>query len=87
MLFIDLINPNINWDSEYEINKNSKNKIFQYAFSIIMILFITYLVKLLDNTNIIMSYLIFIDIFMMILFIINFIVKLNIKQLFNKIDH
>ncbi len=87
MLFIDLINPNVNWDSEFEMNKNSKNKIFQYAFSIIMILFITYLVKLLDNTSIIMSYLIFIDIFMMILFIINFIVKLNIKQLFNKIDH
>ena len=86
MLLIDLIKPNINWDSEYEINKNQNNKIFQYAFSIAMILLITYLVKVLNGTNLIMSYLVFIDIFMLLLFIINFIVKLNIKKLFNKID-
>ena len=87
MLFIDLIKPYLNWDSEYEINKNQKNKIFQYAFSICMILFISYFVKILDGTNLIMSYLVFIDIFMILIFTINFIVKLNIKKLFNKIDH
>lgn len=87
MLFIDLLSPNLNWDSEYEINKNQRNKIFQYAFSIIMILLITYLVKLLNNTKIIIAYLIIIDIFLIILFTINFIVKIKIKKLFDKIDH
>ncbi len=87
MLFIDLLSPNLNWDSEYEINKNQRNKIFQYAFSIIMILLITYLVKLLNNTKLIIAYLIIIDIFLIILFTINFVVKLNIKKLFDKIDH
>ena len=37
MLLIDLINPNLNWDAENEINKNNKNKIFQYAFTIYII--------------------------------------------------
>ena len=87
MLFIDLLSPNLNWDSEYEINKNQRNKIFQYAFSIIMILLITYLVKLLNNTKLIIAYLIIIDIFLIILFTVNFVVKLNIKKLFDKIDH
>ena len=87
MLLVDLINPNINWDSEYEIFKNQKKNIFQYAFSIGMILLITYLVKILKESNIIMSYLIIIDIFMILIFSINLIVKLNIQRLFNKIDH
>ncbi len=86
MLLIDLIKPIINWDSEYEINKNQNNKIFQYAFSIFIIIFITYLVKVLNGTNLIMAYLVFVDIFMLLLFIINFIVKLKINKLFNKID-
>lgn len=85
MLFIDLIKPNLNWDSEYEMNQNQKNKIFQYVFSIGMICFISYLAKVLYEFNIIMSYLIIIDIFMLLIFIINFVVKLNITKLFNKI--
>lgn len=86
MLLIDLINPNLNWDAEYEINKNSKNKIFQYAFTIYMILFITYLSKILDGTNIIMSYLVFADCLILTIFIINFATKLMIKKLFNRIE-
>ena len=86
MLLIDLINPNLNWDAEHEINKNNKNKIFQYAFTIYMIVFITYLSKILDNINIIMSYLVFADCLILTIFIINFVTKLMIKKLFNRIE-
>lgn len=86
MLLIDLINPNLNWDAENEINKNNKNKIFQYAFTIYMILFITYLSKVLEDVNIVMSYFVFADCLILTIFIINFITKIMIKKLFDRIE-
>lgn len=84
-LLIDLINPNLNWDAEYEINKNNKNKIYQYSFTVIMVLITSYLSKILKNINIYYAYLFISLLFLLIIFNINFIVKINIEKLFNKI--
>ena len=38
MIIVDLLNPKLEWDSEYEILKQNNNRYFQYAFTVIVIL-------------------------------------------------
>ena len=38
MIIVDLLNPKLQWDSEYEILKQNNNRYFQYAFTVIVIL-------------------------------------------------
>lgn len=86
MLIVDLKRPILNWDSEYQITKNSPNKIFQYAFMIIMVLVLMYFAKILEKINIIYALGIQLIIFMIIFFIINILVKRNINKLFSKVN-
>lgn len=85
MLVVDLKRPILNWDSEYQITKNNPNKIFQYVFMIIMILGLMYLAKILGEVNIICALGIQLLLFIVIFFIINILIKKNIKKLFSEI--
>jgi len=43
MVLVDLYKPNLNWKADYEAIKNNNNKLFQYAFTILIILLLVYL--------------------------------------------
>ena len=86
MLVVDFRRPNLNWITETSALKNNKNKLFQYATTIIIILILIYLIKILKNVNIIMSLTIIIFSLFIILFIINKLIKNNINKLFKKIN-
>lgn len=84
MVFFDMMNPNLNWNSENEVTKNNKNKIYQYAYSIFIILFLIYSGKIFKDVNIVLASAVISSIIVLIMFIVNLIVKLNIEKIFNK---
>lgn len=83
--FIDLINPKLNWKAEYELLKNNKNKLFQYALIVLNILFLIYFKKLLIRYNLNFTLIIFGIILLSIIFIIKFILKKYENKFFKKI--
>lgn len=85
MVFVDFIRPNLNWKSEYEALGNN-NKLFQYVLTIIIILILTYFNKIFSNIEIIKSCIFMILILIITILIINKIIKINIKNLFKKIN-
>ena len=85
MVFVDFIRSNLNWKSEYEALGNN-NKLFQYVLTIIIILILTYFNKIFSNIEIIKSCIFMILILIITILIINKIIKINIKNLFKKIN-
>ena len=85
MVFVDFIRPNLNWKSEYEALGNN-NKLFQYVLTIIIILILTYFNKIFSNIEIIKSCIFMILILIITILITNKIIKINIKNLFKKIN-
>ena len=85
MLIVDLIRPNLDWDTEYSVVKKSDNKVFQYAFMIINILFLMYLARIFKNVNIIMALMGEVMIYLILLIIIAKAIKKWQKKLFRKI--
>lgn len=86
MVLVNLINPNLNWSSEYDATKQNTNKLLQYVLTIIIILILVYFNDLFSSINLnIACYLIFL-IFLIFILIINFIIKLNINKIFKKIN-
>lgn len=71
LTLIDLLMPNLEWDSEYEILKNSKNKLLQYVLIVFNILFLNYIEKIFKNYNLDKSLYILIGILFLILIIFN----------------
>ena len=43
MLIVDLLKPKLDWDTEYAVLKQNNNKIFQYVFTVFIILLLIYL--------------------------------------------
>lgn len=85
MLVVDLRRPNLNWSTEYAVVKKSNNKMFQYVFMIINVLFLMYLAKIFENVNIIIICVSEILIFVIIFIVIDRCVKKWQDKLFNKI--
>lgn len=85
MLVVDLRRPNLNWSTEYAVVKKSNNKMFQYVFMIINVLFLMYLAKIFENVNIIITCVSEILIFVIIFIVIDRCVKKWQDKLFNKI--
>lgn len=85
MIIIDLLNPKLEWDSEYALLKQNNNKIFQYVFAIFVILFLVYLNNIFENSNLDFSIFLTKIIFIAIIIIINIFVFIKQKKLFRKI--
>lgn len=85
MLIVDLINPKIEWDTEYAVLKQNNNKIFQYVFSIISILFLIYMDNIFSDLNLEIALGYMAIIFISIIIVINIFVKIKIKSLYKKI--
>ncbi len=86
MIFIDLYRPNLNWDADFEAIKNNNNKLFQYLFTIIIILLLIYFCKIFSKINLNFACFIIIFILIILVLIINKLIKININKLFKKIN-
>lgn len=86
MVLIDLIKPNLNWAADYEAVKNNNNKLFQYGLTIIIILLLVYFYKIFSDINLNIACILILIILIILIFIINKIIKINIKKLFSKIN-
>ena len=85
MVLVDLIRPNLDWNADYEAIKNGNNKLFQYAFTILMILILVYFYNIFLYINLILACILIIFILIILILILNKIIKININKLFKKI--
>lgn len=85
MLIVDLIRPKLEWDTEYEVFKQNNNKIFQYAFSVIIILLLMYFNNIFKDVEINTALMITSLILLILIILILFIVKKIENKLLNKI--
>ena len=86
MVVVDLIKPNLSWNSDYEAIKNNNNKLYKYVLTIFIILLLIYFNKIFSDFNLIISCILICVILIILLLILNKIIKLNIKKLFSKIN-
>jgi len=86
MLIVDLKKPNLDWTSEASAIKDNGNKLYQYVITIIIVLLLTYVSKVFEEVNIMISLPSIFMVFFTILFIINIYVKKRINKLFSKIN-
>ena len=77
MIIVDLLNPKLQWDSEYEILKQNNNRYFQYAFTVIVILILVYLNKVLEGINLNLAIIITSIVFLFILIIELILIKIR----------
>lgn len=85
MLIVDLIRPKLEWDTEYAVLKQNNNKIFQYVFTVLIILLLVYLNKVLKGANLDTSIIVTGIVFTTIIVMINIFGKIKQNKLFEKI--
>lgn len=86
LTLIDLLMPKLEWDSEYEILKNSKNKLLQYVLIVFNVLFLNYIEKIFKKSNLDKSLYIFIGILICILIIFNILFSKFKNKLYKNIN-
>ena len=86
MLLVDFVKPNLNWNSQYEAIKQNNNKLFQYVFSILMLLIFKYFSKIFSNIVLKNFYTIIIVFFIIIIIIMNLLIKKYINNIVKKIN-
>ena len=86
MLTIDLKNPNLDWTTESSAINDRIKKLYQYVFTIIIIIVLSYITKILKGINIINSLIFITSIELITLITINLYIKKNINKLFKKIN-
>ena len=82
----DLLMPRLEWDAEYEILKNNKNKLLQYVLIIFNILFLVFINNLFKKHNFDISLVVFAFLLIFILIIFNVIISKYKNKLFKKIN-
>ena len=85
LCLIDLIMPKLKWDAEYEILKNSKNKLLQYVLIIFNVLFLIFMKDLFEKHNLNISLGVFACILIFIIIIFNILFYKFKSKLYRKI--
>ena len=85
LTLIDLLMPKLEWDAEYEILKNNKNKMLQYVLIIFNILFLIFIKDLFEKHSLNISLYIFAIILFIIFVVFNFCIWKFKQKLFRKI--
>ena len=78
MLIVDIKRPIMNWNTEMEVLKQNGNKIFQYVWTIVVVLILMYAYNIFKNMNMLM--LILFIFFMGVWMILDKYVKIQIKK-------
>ena len=86
LVIIDLLMPKLEWDEEYDILKNNKNKLLQYVLIILNILFLIYIKKIFEKIDLNISLIIFGIILIIFLIITNYLIFKFKNKLFKKIN-
>ena len=86
LTLIDLLMPKLEWDAEYEILKNNKNKLLQYVLIVINILFLMGVNRVFEKYNLDISLGVLALILFLFFTIINFYILKNKNKLFKKIN-
>ena len=86
LCLIDLLMPRLEWDAEYEILKNNKNKLLQYVLILFNILFLVFINKLFEKHNLNISLGVFAGLLICILIIFNVIINKYKNKLFKNIN-
>ena len=85
MLLVDLIRPKLNWDTEYDVLKQNNNKIFQYVFTVLIIVLLIYMGDVLENVNLDIAIIITGVVFSVIIIVTKLFVWKKQDKLFKKI--
>lgn len=85
MLIVDLRRPNLDWDTAYAVTKRNDNKLFQYVFMILNVLFLLYIAKVFKEVDVQIVLISEALIFATIFIVIDRCIKKWQKKLFNKI--
>ena len=80
MLIIDIKRPIMNWNSEIEVLKQNGNKIFQYVWTIIVVLLLMYIYRIFKDLNIYIGILATFITFIILLFSADIYVRKQIKR-------
>lgn len=86
MVVVDLNDPNLDWNAEYEVISQNNKKLYQYVFTILTILLLTYFSKIFSELNINISCILIILILLIILIIFNLIINKLKNKLFKKMN-
>ena len=88
MLIVDLKRPFLNWNTEYEVIKQNGNKLFQYVYTIVMVLLLMYFINIFDEINFKIAIVSITCVLVLLISIIDKYVRIQIKKnkLFNKIS-
>ena len=87
MLIVDIKRPKLDWKAEIDVFRQNENKIFQYVWTITVVVLLMYIRRLFENVNLYIAILATFIIFTVIFIIINIYVKkqINKNKLFKKI--
>lgn len=87
MLIVDIKRPKLDWKAEIDVFRQNENKIFQYVWTITVVVLLMYIRRLFENVNLYIAILATFIIFTVIFIIINMYVKkqINKNKLFKKV--
>lgn len=87
MLIVDIKRPKLDWKAEIDVFRQNENKIFQYVWTITVVVLLMYIRRLFENVNLYIAILATFIIFTVIFIIINIYVKkhINKNKLFKKV--
>ena len=80
MLIVDIKRPILNWKAEVEVFKQNGNKIFQYVWTIAVVVILMYIRKACETVNLYIGFLTVFIVFALILFIVDKYVRKGIKN-------
>lgn len=80
MLIVDIKRPILDWNSEIEVLKQNGNKIFQYVWTIIVVIILMYIKGTFEDMNLYIGMLATFAIFGILLFIADTYVRKQIKK-------
>lgn len=80
MLIVDIKRPKLNWKAEIDVFRQNENKIFQYVWTITVVVILMYIKRIFENVNLYIAILVTFIIFTVIFSIINIYVKKQIKK-------
>ena len=80
MLIVDIKRPILNWNSEIDVFKQNGNKIFQYVWTIIVVVILMYITRAFKDLDLYLGIFVTFIIFVSLLVIVDIFVRKQIKK-------
>ena len=80
MLIVDIKRPTLNWSAEIDVFKQNGNKVFQYVWTIAVVVILMYIRKACETVNLYIGFLAIFVVFALVLFIVDRYVRKGIKN-------